>query len=49
MLSATYTKLGFSRAANNMRQSLPAFVELINFSVMSQFHCMQAITTKLLP
>jgi len=39
----TTNKSGCSSTANNMRQSLPAFVEFINFSVMSQFHCMQAI------
>ena len=39
------TKPGCSRTAKNMWPSLPAFVELINFCVTSQFHCTQAITT----
>jgi len=43
------TNPGCSRTANNMRPSLPELVELIKFSVTSQFHCMQAITTNLLP
>ena len=38
------TKPGCSGTTNSMRQSLTAFVEF-NFSVMSQLHCTQAIST----
>jgi len=48
MVSATYASSlnVLEQYINNMRQSPPEFVE---FTVMSQFHCTQAITTNLLP
>jgi len=42
------TKPECSRTANNMRQSLPAFVEFINFSVTSQFHLKYDVTVAIL-